>query len=45
MSMHQLTILTLEDDPGDVEVLRRHLEDIVDWRIRLVVADKSRPSM
>ena len=31
-----LTILAIDDDPGDLELLRRHLEDVAAFAITLV---------
>ena len=37
MEVKPLTVLVIDDDPGDVELLRRHLEKIPDFIITLVV--------
>lgn len=37
MEVKSLTVLVIDDDPGDVELLRRHLEKIPDFIITLVV--------
>jgi diguanylate cyclase (GGDEF)-like protein len=36
MSVPPLTILAIDDDPGDLELLRRHLEDVAAFAITLV---------
>lgn len=32
------TFLVIDDDPGDVEILRRRLREIPDWEIELLAA-------
>lgn len=36
MAQKQITILAIEDDPGDIHLLRRYLEDIPGWDIKFL---------
>ena len=36
MAGRPLTILAIDDDPGDIELLRRHLEDVPEFAVRFV---------
>lgn len=36
MEIKSLTVLMIDDDPVDIELMRRYLNDIPTWRIRLV---------
>jgi len=39
MKMRKFTILVIDDDPADVEILRRLLEQIESWTIQLLVCN------
>jgi signal transduction histidine kinase len=36
MERTKVTVLAIEDDPGDVQLLRRYLEDILGWEVKLL---------
>ncbi len=36
MGRIRVTVLAIEDDPGDVQLLRRYLEDIPEWEVTLL---------
>ena len=35
MENRKVTLLVIDDDPGDIEILRRLLEEIPGWKVRL----------
>jgi len=39
MKKRKFTILVIDDDPADVEILRRLLEQIEDWEVKLLVCN------
>jgi signal transduction histidine kinase len=36
MERKKITVLIIEDDPGDIHLVRRCLEDIPDWQVKLL---------
>jgi len=35
MAVQKLSFLVIDDDPGDIQLLRRHIEPIADWQVEI----------